>query len=525
MKVLVSDKLSPKAVEVFKENGVDVDVKVGMSEDELCKVIGDYDGLAIRSATKVTKKVIDAAKNLKVVGRAGIGVDNVDIPVATAKGVVVMNTPFGNSVTTAEHTIALLMSVARTVPQANSSTHAGKWEKSKFMGVEVTGKVLGLIGCGNIGSIVVSRAQGLKMKVLAYDPYLSEERAKELNIEKVELDDVFARSDFITLHTPLNDATRGIVNAGAFKKMKKGVRIINCARGGLVVEKDLKEAIVSGKVAGAALDVYEEEPAKKNDLFGMEEVICTPHLGASTTEAQENVAVQVAEQMSAYLCTGAVTNALNIPSVSEEDAAVLLPYITLGSQLGQFVGQLTESSISSVEISYEGAAAELNVKPITSVLLTGLLKSMTASVNLVNAPVLAKERGIDVREVTRQNCENYNSLIRLKVKTEKDGLDIAGTLFAENRPRIVEVGDVKLEAGLGKTMLYVNNEDKPGLIGNLGKVLGDDKINIASFHLGRGKRKGDAVALVTVDQVPSAALLKKVDALPSVIYSKLLCFD
>ncbi|MGB1539659.1 MAG: phosphoglycerate dehydrogenase, partial [Rickettsiales bacterium] len=372
-KVLISDKLSPRAVEIFKEAGVEVDVKVGMTPDELMACIGEYDGLAIRSATKVTADILKKAGKLKVVGRAGIGVDNVDIPAATANGVVVMNTPFGNSVTTAEHAIAMMFSTARKIPQANESTHAGKWEKSKFMGVELTGKVLGLIGAGNIGSIVADRAQGLKMKVIAYDPFLSEEKASSMNVEKVELDELFKRAEFITLHTPLNEATRGIIGAEAFKKMRKGVRIVNCARGGLIDEPALKKAIEDGIVAGAALDVFEEEPAKENVLFGTEEVVCTPHLGASTTEAQENVALQVAEQMSDYLMNGTVTNALNIPSVSAEDAARLGPYIDLASQLGSLAGQLAESGLKRVKIEYEGAVAKLNTKPITAVALQGLL--------------------------------------------------------------------------------------------------------------------------------------------------------
>lgn len=524
-KVLISDKLSPKAADIFKDNNIEVDIKTGLSEDELCKIIGDYDGLAIRSATKVTEKVIKTAKKLKVVGRAGIGVDNVDIPCATANGVIVMNTPFGNSITTAEHAIAMMLSLARQIPTANTSTHESKWEKSRFMGVEVTGKTLGLIGCGNIGSIVASRAQGLKMKVIGYDPFLSDERAKDLNIEKVELDDLLKRADFITLHTPLNDATRNLLGEAAFKKMKKGVRIINCARGGLIVEKELKAAIESGHVAGAALDVFEEEPAKDNILFGMEEVICTPHLGASTTEAQENVALQVAEQISAYLNTGAITNALNIPSVSAEDAAKLDPYLKLGEYLGSFAGQLIRTGIKSAKIEFEGEVTKLNTKPISSITLMGLLAPLTDSVNMVNAPILAKERGIAVSEVSKENSADYHSLVRLTVTTDQSEWYVAGTLFGDN-PRVVEVGNVKLEARLGKTIIYVNNEDKPGLIGDIGKLLGDEKINIANFHLGRSDNKdSNAVALVEVDQAPKQDTLAKLEKLNSVIYVKLLHFN
>src|SRR3989338_2516364 len=351
-KVLISDSLSPAAVQIFKDRGVEVDVKTGLDRDELIKIIGEYDGLAIRSATKVTPQVLAAAKKLKVVGRAGIGVDNVDLPAATAAGVIVMNTPFGNSITTAEHAIDMMLSLARDIPQANASTHAGKWEKSKFMGVEVTGKVLGVIGCGNIGSIVADRGLGLRMKVVAFDPFLTPERAQDLGVEKVELDELLKRADFITLHTPLTDKTRNILNAESIAKCKKGVRIVNCARGGLIVEADLKAAIEAGHVAGAALDVFEEEPAKANPLFGMEQVICTPHPGASTNEAQENVALQVAEQMADYLLTGAISNSINVPSVSAEEAPKLTPFLTLAQQLGSFAGQLTETGISAVTLEY-----------------------------------------------------------------------------------------------------------------------------------------------------------------------------
>jgi D-3-phosphoglycerate dehydrogenase len=524
-KVLISDKMSPRAAEIFKENGVEVDIKTGLSEDELCKIIGEYDGLAIRSSTTATKKLIEAAKNLKVIGRAGIGVDNVDQAAATAHGVVVMNTPFGNSITTAEHAIAMMMALARQLPAASASTHAGKWEKSGFMGVEVASKTLGLIGCGNIGSIVADRAQGLKMKVIGFDPYLSQERAKDLNIEKVELDELLKRADFISLHTPLNEATKGILGKANLAKTKKGVRIINCARGGLINEQDLKDAIESGHVAGAALDVFEVEPANKNILFGMEQIICTPHLGASTSEAQENVAIQVAEQLSAYLNSGTVINALNIPSVSSEDAVKLKPYISLGEQLGSFAGQILNSGIKTVKIEYEGAVAKLNIKPITSVILTGLLRTVSESVNMVNAPVVAKDRGIDVSEVKNERSGDYQNLIKLTVVTEKGTQYVAGTLFGGTKPRIVEVDSVKLEAGLGAKMLYINNEDKPGLIGDLGKLLGDAKINIANFHLGRGDKNTGAIALVEVDETPSNDLLEAVNKLPSVINAKLLSFN
>ncbi|MEW5727154.1 MAG: phosphoglycerate dehydrogenase [Pseudomonadota bacterium] len=523
-KVLISDKLSPAAVQIFKDRGIETDVKVGMTPDELKACIGQYDGLAIRSNTKVTADVLAAATNLKVVGRAGIGVDNVDVPAATARGIVVMNTPFGNSVTTAEHAIAMMFALARDIPTANASTHAGKWEKSRFMGVELTGKTLGIIGSGNIGSIVADRALGLKMKVVAFDPFLSAERAKDLGIEKVDLDTLFARADFITLHTPLTEATRNIIDAKAIAKMKKGVRIINCARGGLIVEEDLKAAIESGQVGGAALDVFNVEPAKENGLFGMDKVVCTPHLGASTSEAQENVALQVAEQMADYLLTGAVTNALNMPSVSAEDAPKLRPYMKLAGQLGSFAGQLTEHALKSVKIEYEGHVATLNTKPLTAIILEGLLKPMVEAVNMVNAPVLAKERDIDVSEVKNEREGDYHTLVRVTVTTEVRTRSVAGTLFGGDKPRLVEIKGIPIEAELGPYMLFVTNQDKPGFIGRLGSMLGELNINIATFHLGRAAAGGDAICLVQVDQPLTDEIIEKVRAIPHVVQAKGLSF-
>lgn len=523
-KVLISDKMSPLAEKVFQARGVDVDYKPGMTPEELKACIGDYDGLAIRSATKVTPEILEAATNLKVVGRAGIGVDNVDQPAATAHGVIVMNTPFGNSITTAEHAISMMMAVARQIPEANASTHAGKWEKSKFMGVELMGKTLGIIGCGNIGSIVADRALGLKMKVVAFDPYLSPERAQDLGIEKVELEELFPRADFISLHTPLTDGTRNIINADNIAKMKDGVRIINCARGGLVVEEDLKKGLESGKVAGAGLDVFQAEPAKENILFGMEGVVATPHLGASTTEAQENVAVQVAEQIADYLLTGAVTNALNMASVSAEDAPKLKPYMELGRQLGSFAGQVTQTGLKSVTIEYEGHATEINTKPVTAALLQGLLSPLMESVNMVNAPLVAKERDIHVSEVKHDRDSAYQTLITLTVETESQKRSVAGTLFAGQMPRIVDIKGIPMDAALAPNMLYLTNQDKPGFIGGLGTILGDAGVNIASFHLGRSVEGGDAIALIEVDQAPDEATLDKVRSLPQVNQAMPLSF-
>jgi D-3-phosphoglycerate dehydrogenase len=523
-KVLVSDKLSPRAVDIFKARGIDVDVKTGLTPDELKEIIGAYEGLAIRSATKVTADVLAVAENLKVVGRAGIGVDNVDIPAASQKGVVVMNTPYGNAITTAEHAIAMMFALARQIPQANASTHAGKWEKSKFMGVELFGKTLGLIGCGNIGSIVANRALGLRMKVMAYDPFLSPERAIDLGVEKVELDDLITRADIISLHTPLTDKTRNILDADAIGRMKPGVRIINCARGGLVDEAALKDALDSGHVAGAALDVFTEEPAKDNALFGHENVVCTPHLGASTTEAQENVALQVAEQISDFLLTGAVTNALNMPAVTAEEAPRLRPFMKLCEQLGGFAGQITETGLKSIRIEYQGAVAELNTKPLSATVLQGLLSPVLTAVNMVSAPIMARERGIEILESKTETCRDYHSLIRLEVTTERQTRSVEGTLFGDALPRIVRINDIPVEAELGPDMLYLINEDKPGFIGALGSAIGDAGVNIASFHLGRTDAGGQAICLVQVDGPVPAPALEAVRALPHVVQAKPLRF-
>lgn len=523
-KVLISDKMSPLAADIFKNRGIEVDVITGMSPEELKACIGDYDGLAIRSATKATAEIIDAADNLKVIGRAGIGTDNIDKVAATNKGIVVMNTPFGNSITTAEHAISLIMSTARMIPQANESTHAGKWEKSKFMGVELMGKTLGVIGAGNIGAAVCERAIGLKMKVVAYDPFLTEERAQEIGVEKVELDDLFKRADFITLHTPLTDQTKNIINMDAILKMKKGVRIVNCARGGLVVEADLKKAIESGHVAGAGLDVFEQEPARENDLFGMEEVVATPHLGASTTEAQEKVALQVAEQMADYLLTGAVMNALNMPSVSAEDAPRLKPYMALSEQLGSFAGQVTESGIKTVTIEFDGHVSELNTQPLVAIILQGLLRPLLETVNMVSAPVIAKDRGIDVGVLTHDRSSDYQTLIKVTVQTANQTRSISGTLFNGAKPRVVEIKGIAVDAELGPHMLYITNEDKPGFIGALGSVLGDAGVNIATFHLGRIEEGGDAIALIEIDGAPSDDIIETVCKLEHVMQVKALTF-
>ncbi|GAB0116425.1 phosphoglycerate dehydrogenase [Acidisoma sp. 7E03] len=526
-KVLIADKLSPAAIEIFRTRGIETDVKTGLTPPELRAIIGQYDGLAIRSATKVTKELLEEADNLKVVGRAGIGVDNVDIKAATARGVVVMNTPFGNAITTAEHAIAMMFALARQLPEATASTRAGKWEKNRFMGVELTAKTLGIIGCGNIGSIVADRAVGLKMKVIAFDPFLSEKRAVELGVEKVELGEIFTRSDFITLHTPLVEGTRYIINAAAIAAMKPGVRIINCARGGLVDEAALLEGLQSGKVAGAALDVFEVEPAKENPLFALDQVVCTPHLGASTAEAQENVALQVAEQMSDYLLTGAVANAINVPAISAEDAPRVRPYMELARRLGEFAGQLTQAKdgvITQVTIEYEGAVSHINQKPLTAAALAGLMAPMITGANMVNAPVLARERGIEVTETVHDRASEYQTLIRLTVATPTMTRSVAGTLFAGSKPRLVEIKGIPVEADFARHMLYVTNQDKPGFIGRFGVALADAGINIATFHLGRAAEGGDAICLVSLDEPMPEAVLEKVQHLPLVMQATALSF-
>lgn len=524
-KVLISDKLSDRAVAVFRDAGVEVDFRPGIDAGELKSIIGGYDGLAIRSATKVTADLLAAAGRLRVVGRAGIGVDNVDVDAATKRGVVVMNTPYGNSITTAEHAIAMTMALARQIPQANASTQAGKWEKSRFVGAELYGKTLGLVGVGNVGSIVADRAQGLKMRVIAYDPFLSPERARQIGVERVELDELLQRSDFVSVHTPLTDTTRGLIDAAAFAKMKDGVRVINCARGGIVAEADLAAALDSGKVAGAALDVFETEPVPAdNPLLGRENVVATPHLGASTAEAQENVALQVAEQMADYLLTGAIANAVNMPSVSAEDAPRLAPYMRLAEELGSFAGQLTETGLKNATIEFEGHVAQLNTKPLVQAALAGLLKPFSDAVNMVNAPVIARERGIDVSEIRHDRGGDYQTLITLTVQTERFRRAVAGTLFGGDRPRIVRVKGIEIEAELTEHMLYVTNEDRPGLIGALGTLLGDAGVNIGTFHLGRAAQGGDAIALLQLDEPVSDEVLERVVALPHVRQAKRLSF-
>jgi D-3-phosphoglycerate dehydrogenase len=520
-RVLISDELSPAAISIFERRGVEVDVKTGLKKEALLAIIGNYDGLAVRSATKADKDVIAAGQKLRVIGRAGIGVDNIDIPAATAKGVVVMNTPFGNSITTAEHAIALMFAAARQVAAADASTQAGKWEKNRFMGYELFAKTLGLIGCGNIGGIVADRARGLKMKVAAFDPFMSSERAVELGVEKVELEELLGRADVITLHTPLTDKTRNILSAETLAKTKKGVIIVNCARGGLVDEAALRALLDSGHVGAAAFDVFSTEPAKDNVLFGAPNFTATPHLGASTTEAQENVALQVAEQMADYLLTGAVSNALNTPSITAEEAPKVKPFALLAERLGVFAGQILDDDLEAIEIEYEGDVARLNTKPMTAAALAGVLAPMLSGVNMVSAPAVARERGVVVTESRRELSPTFDSLIRLRIKTGGGWRTIAGALIV-GAPRIVEVKGMELDAAFQPVMLYINNLDKPGFIGALGTLLGEAKINIATFNLGRVASGEDAIALVGVDQVVPPQVLDKIRDLPKVRFVRVI---
>ena len=501
-RVLVSDELSETAVQIFRDRGVEVDYlpALGKDKEKLAEVIGQYDGLAIRSATKVTEKLLASAANLKVVGRAGIGVDNVDIPAASKKGVIVMNTPFGNSITTAEHAIAMMFAVARQIPEANASTQAGKWEKSRFMGVELFNKTLGVIGAGNIGGIVCDRAVGLKMKVLAYDPFLSDERAKSLGVTKVDLDDLLARADFITLHVPLTDKTKNILSRDALAKTKKGVRIINCARGGLIDELALVDALTSGHVAGAARDVFEVEPATQNPLFGMANVVCTPHLGAATTEAQENVALQVAEQMADYLLSGAVQNALNMPNVSAEEAAVMGPWIKLASHLGGFIGQMTDEPIRAINILYDGKVSTMNLAALNQAVIAGVMKTANPDVNLVSAPIVAKERGIQISTTRQDKTGTFDAYIKVTMVTDKRERSVAGTCFSDGKPRFIQIKGINIDAEIGQHMLYTTNEDVPGIIGLLGMTMGKNNVNIANFTLGRSGVGADAIAILYLDQ-------------------------
>ena len=526
-RVLISDDLSPAAVQIFLDRGIEVDFqpRLGRDKDALLAVIGGYDGLAIRSATKATEKLIAAASNLKVIGRAGIGVDNVDIQAASKKGIIVMNTPFGNSITTAEHAIAMMLAVARQIPEASASTHQGKWEKSRFMGVELTGKTLGVIGAGNIGSIVCDRARGLRMKVIAYDPFLGQEKADQLGVEKVDLDALLARADFITLHVPLTDQTRDILGRAAIARLKPGVRIINCARGGLVDEAALADALGSGHVAGAAFDVFAEEPATASPLFGLPNVVVTPHLGAATTEAQENVALQVAEQMADYLLTGAVSNALNMPSVTAEEARVMGPWIRLAGHLGNFVGQMTDEPITAINVLYDGVAAAMNLAALDCAVIAGILRRANPDVNLVSAPVIARERGIHVSTTRQDQSGMFEGYVKVTVVTRERERSVAGTVFSDGKPRFIQIKGINVDAEIGRHMVYTTNGDVPGIIGALGQTMGANGVNIANFTLGRAARGGEAIAILYVDDPVGEPVLDKLRATGLFTQVKALQFD
>ncbi|UWR11297.1 phosphoglycerate dehydrogenase [Sulfitobacter mediterraneus] len=526
-KVLISDKLSDAAVQIFKDRGIDVDFQpdVGKDKDKLAEIIGNYDGLAIRSATKVTEKILAAADNLKVIGRAGIGTDNIDKEAASKKGVIVMNTPFGNMITTAEHAIAMMFAVARQIPEASASTHAGKWEKSKFMGVELTSKTLGVIGAGNIGGIVCDRARGLKMKVVAYDPFLGEEKAEKMGVEKVELDELLNRADFITLHVPFTEATANILSRENLEKTKKGVRIINCARGGLVDEEALADLLKSGHVAGAAFDVFAKEPATENPLFNLPNVVCTPHLGAATTEAQENVALQVAEQMSDYLLTGAVSNALNMPSVTAEEAKVMGPWVKLAGHLGAFIGQMTDEPIKAINILYDGTVAEMNLDALNCGVVAGIMKRANPDVNMVSAPVVAREKGIQISTTNQDKSGVFDGYVKVTVVTEKRERSVAGTVFSDGKPRFIQIKGINIDAEVGAHMVYTTNEDVPGIIGALGQTMGENGVNIANFTLGRSEAKGEAIALLYVDDVVPATVIDKLQGTGLFTQVKPLAFE
>jgi D-3-phosphoglycerate dehydrogenase len=527
-KVLISDKLSDAAVRIFRDRGIEAEFApdLGKDPERLLDAVGGYDGLAIRSATRVTDAVLERAADLRVVGRAGIGVDNVDIAAASRRGVVVMNTPFGNSITTAEHAVAMLFAVARDIPAADASTRAGKWEKSRFMGAEITGKTLGVIGCGNIGAVVASRAIGLKMKVIAYDPFLSADRARSLGVEKVELDDLLRRADFVTLHLPKTENTAGLLSRERIALMKPGARLINCARGGLVDEAAVAEALHEGRLAGAAFDVFAEEPARANPLFEAPNVVCTPHLGAATAEAQENVALQIAEQMSDYLLHGAIANAVNAPSITPEEAPALKPWIEVCETVGGFAGQMTESAIKEIEIEYVGAVAELNLKPLTAALTAALLRPAMGEggVNMVSAPLVAKARGVAIAETRKDAQGAYGSYVRLIVATERQTRSVAATVFSDRRPRFIQIKGVDVEAAPMAHMLYTTNEDTPGYVGALGRKLGDLGINIATMALGRAEKGGEAIALLGVDGAVTREMLDDIKTLAQVRDAKALRF-
>jgi D-3-phosphoglycerate dehydrogenase len=525
MKILVTDPLAPEGLEVFKNaEGFEVDVKIGLKPEELKKICHAYDGWVIRSGTKITADLIEAAKNLKVIGRAGVGYENIDADTATKKGIVVMNTPGGNNVTTGEHTIALMMALARHIPQAVASLKGGKWDRNKFVGVEMCNKTIGVIGLGNVGRIVAERAAALRMKVIGFDPFIAAENIARMGVQPGTLDDVFTRSDFITVHVPLTPETQGLINKAAFAKMKRGVRIINCARGGIVDEADLAEAIKHGKVAGAALDVYvDEPPPPEHPLLNLDQVITTPHLGASTDEAQLNVAIAVAEQMVDFLAKGVVRYAVNVPSVSPELLQVLRPYLTLGEKLGSLHAQMAAALPEEVQVEYRGDVTQYNVAPLTLAVLKGLLSPvMEFAVNYVNAPILARERGMKIVESKGEEATDFASSIIVRAKDGKETLEVEGAIFAAKHPRIVRVNSFYLEAVPEGYILVLQNKDVPGVVGAVGTILGNHGLNIAGMELGRSEKGGNAISFTHVDEAVSKKALDELRALPQIVSATLV---
>ncbi len=521
-KVLVCDPLSNKGLEILgKAKNLKVDVKPGLAPEELRKIIPEYDAIVVRSETKLKGDIIEAAERLKVIGRAGIGLDNVDLPTATKKGIVVMNTPQENAIAAAEHTLAMILSISRKIPQATASMKGGKWEKKKFMGVELYNKTLGLVGIGVIGTIVADRARGLKMKVIGYDPYLSKDVAEKKGVDLVSFEELLSRSDFITVHTPLTEETRNLIDKKAITKMKKGVILVNCARGGIISEKDLYDAIKEGKIAGAALDVFEKEPATGNPLLELDEVISTPHLGASTGEAQENVAIAIAQQIVDYLVLGEARNAVNIPMVSPDILPFLRPYLRLGEKLGSFLGQVSNYAIEGVLIEYHGELVEYGTKPVTISILKGLLTPFVGeTVNFVNAPIMAKERGINVTESVSAKAEDFASLIAITAGSKMEQNMIAGTLFGRKELRIVKLNDFFIEAIPEGYVLLINNYDKPGVIGNIGMALGSRNINIATMQFGRDRMGGNAISLLHLDAPLPPGMLGEILRIPNIISAR-----
>ena len=512
-KILVSDPLAQEGVDILKKvKEFQVDVKHKLPPEELKKIIKDYDALLVRSETKVTKDIIEAATNLKLIGRAGVGLDNVDLQAASKKGIIVMNTPGGNTMSTAEHAVSLLLSLSRNIPQADVSVKRGEWERKKFMGTEVYGKTLGIIGLGRIGTEVAKRAIAFGMKVMAYDPFLSLEKAKELSIESVEVKEIFRRADYITVHAPLTEETKNIINKDSIETMKHGVRIINCARGGIVSEAAVLEGIASGKIAGAAFDVYEKEPpAKDHPLFKCDKVVLTPHLGASTEEAQINVAVEIADSARDALLGCGIRNAVNVPCVDFELYKILQPYINLGEKVGSLVSQLSKGRTQEIQIKYSGDVTKYNLSPITVAVVKGVLAPvLQETVNYVNSVIVAKERGIKIEEMKATMLEEYSSLISVELKTDTGIRSVSGTLFTKKDARIVKIDEFHVDAIPEGHMIVAHNIDVPGIIGLMGTILGKNNINIATMTFGREKPGGKTLSVLNVDSAVPEKVLNEI---------------